>query len=76
MEQDYKAKLRAFCEGLECRNIDELLENSPESFKKFGEVMAKTMKLAASSLDQIDTMSRFADILSGGLNKSNETGTI
>ena len=39
--QNYKEKLRAFCEGLEMQKIDDLMIMPPEHFRKIGEIMYK-----------------------------------
>ena len=37
----YERKLRAFCEGLQMCNIDELMTGTVPDFKRVGEVMTK-----------------------------------
>ena len=50
---DYKEKLIAFCEGLEMRNIDELIEHSSEDFKVIGKHMVNLTKESVNILKQI-----------------------
>lgn len=42
---DNLERLRAFCEGLELQEIDELLENyNKDDFRQLGEIMAERIK--------------------------------
>jgi len=60
MSDKYKEKLKAFCEGLEIRNIEKFIENSPEDLNLVGKEIAKRTKelakaeLLSSFLDQED----------------------
>jgi hypothetical protein len=46
-----EARLRAFLEGLEVKEIDDLMNRgAPEDFRALGELMAQTMKNAADAL--------------------------
>ena len=45
----YKEKLIALLEGLECQNIKELIEKSPEHLKIVGTVIAEYAKIGTSS---------------------------
>jgi len=45
----YKAKLIALLEGLECRNIGELIETSSEHLRTVGITIAKYAKIGAES---------------------------
>lgn len=44
MIDQYKEKLKAFCEGLEMENIDELLTKPPDFFRMLGERMAELFR--------------------------------
>lgn len=43
---DYKEKLIALLEGLECKEIDELIERTPDFLKEFGFAMTSLIKMA------------------------------
>ena len=45
----YKAKLIALLEGLECQNIDRLIETSSEHLRTVGIMIAKYAKIGAES---------------------------
>ena len=45
----YKEKLIALLEGLECQNVDKLIEKSPEHLKAIGIEITKYAKIGAAS---------------------------
>jgi len=49
---EYKEKLIALLEGLECREIDDLIAKSPEFLKKFGFAMTVIIKISMKKKDK------------------------
>ena len=43
-------QLKAFAEGLECQNIDEIMEASPEKLRKLGQLIAYLGKRHSKAL--------------------------
>jgi len=49
----YKKRLIALLEGLECRNIDKLIEESPDVLYYVGEELTKYAKSAVIAIDAL-----------------------
>lgn len=56
--QEYENKLTALLNGLECKNIDQLIHEEPDVFLQIGQTIAKSIKFMNGICGKVNEMAK------------------